>query len=52
MLKLGLGSGGEPNHKHLSAEKVLILDVETDPNFAVYPTRYLCVVLHFLIFIN
>ena len=34
----------------LSVESSVLLKVETEPIFSVYPTSHLCVVLHFLIF--
>ena len=50
MLKLSLVHLGELDHEYLSVERSLLLNVETEPFFSVYPTSHLCVILHFLIF--
>ena len=50
VLKLSLVHGLEPTHERLSVERSLLLNVETEPILTFYPTSYLCVVSHFLIF--
>ena len=38
-------------NKCLSAERLLLLNIEIETRFSVDPTSHLCVVLHFLIFV-